>query len=442
MSHYDPPLSLNPARFLFFFLLLFFLTPFRYSTLWPNFKTRNSVGVLLECGLAGTVVLVLLLIPTITPSMRDARASKLLKKQVLREKESKEEKKEQEDEEKDEEKDAEEDAAEKDEEDEEDDISSKSFVRSTNSIQFFLILLVGIAGVLLGTHFAMDGVDGTTPIHYLVMYILSRKLHAYYLVYWCIVLAVGVVLIGAPEKKKNNKKKWKKKSKTSSFSFVVLPQIIHRKLFHLLALFLFVPPVLLGSPSSVQFLSLSIGIAMSLALLLELVRIGRVPPFGRTLHHYVQKQIDERDEGLIVLTHMYLLAGCGVTMWLCPASLIDGGDDSGGGSGGGVGGVGSLVVASGLIATGIGDAMGATVGASWGDTRHTIVGTRKSWEGSFAMLISMVVAAVALCGWEVVMSWSVLVPLVACTIVEACTTTIDNLVLPMVLMTGLVLGCC
>jgi dolichol kinase len=338
-------------------------------------------------------------------------------------------------------------------------IIAETFVRATSGIHFYLILLIGIGLVLLGTHYAM-GVDAPTPIHYLAEYIVSEQMHLVYLMYWSVVLSVGVFLIGAPKEATSSEftREERKESRADRSAAdrsaadrsaadgsaaadvvakqYVLPQIVHRKLFHLLALLLFVPPLVVRGPS-ITFLSLSIGVAMSLAMILEMVRIGRVPPFGRNLHRYVQRQIDERDEGLIVLTHLYLLAGCGITMWLCPRTLL-----SSRSAGGDSGGAGSLVVASGLIATGVGDAMGAAVGASWGSSRHPIVGTNKSWEGSFAMLISMVAAAVVLSGWDAVISWSVILPLVSCTIVEACTTTIDNLVLPMVLMTGLLLGCC
>ena len=131
----------------------------------------------------------------------------------------------------------------------------------------------------------------------------------------------------------------------------------------------------------------------------------------------------------MVLTNIYLLSGCGITIWLCTASLTQQNAD-----------IGMLVNVAGLLATGVGDAMGAVVGAGWGSTRHVIPGTFKSLEGSIAMFVSMVGVGSILCGTQLILSPKILLSFLICTVVEACTTTIDNLVLPMVLMTAVVLA--
>ena len=97
-----------------------------------------------------------------------------------------------------------------------------------------------------------------------------------------------------------------------------------------------------------------------------------------------------------------------------------------------------MALAAGVLSTGVGDAMGAAIGSTWGRTR--LYGTNKSLEGSLAMLGSMVLCSGLLCGWEVVLVPSRVAALVLCTVVEACTTTIDNLVLPMVLLSGVVMS--
>jgi len=94
--------------------------------------------------------------------------------------------------------------------------------------------------------------------------------------YRFVVVVVGVFLIGTPSSHRSR-----------------LPQIVHRKLFHILALLLFVPPLLLDDP---LFLSLSIAIALALSLLMECIRMGRVVPCGATLHRYIALQIDGRYE--------------------------------------------------------------------------------------------------------------------------------------------------
>ena len=125
---------------------------------------------------------------------------------------------------------------------------------------------------------------------------------------------------------------------------------------------------------------------------------GRGPPLGGTIHEYMRRQVDSRDEGgPLFLTHLYLLAGCATPLWLssvlmapssvpCFAAAKNGAISD---SEAVTAAIPLLSGAAGLIATGVGDAMGAVVG-SWVRNRHSIPGTRKSFEGSAAMFSSMV----------------------------------------------------
>ena len=57
-----------------------------------------------------------------------------------------------------------------------------------------------------------------------------------------------------------------------------------------------------------------------LFLSFQYVRIGRIQPFGQAIHTAFQVFLDEKDAGGLVLTHIYLLLGCAVPLWLFPMS--------------------------------------------------------------------------------------------------------------------------
>ena len=237
--------------------------------------------------------------------------------------------------------------------------------------------------------------------------------HGWVLLYWGAVLPVGIGLAGA-----QSLQGW-------------MPQIIQRKCFHALAVILFVPPLVMCP----EFLALSTAIALALMLLAEMLRLGRVPPFGPGIDSYVRPLIDRRDHGTILLTHIYLLLGCALPVWLVCFGVESVRAPLTGSK--------FILAAAGMISTGIGDAMGAIVGSTLAKRRYP--GSKKSPLGSMAMLISMsgAITLILYLSQEAfpflgTLTW--LPPLVICTIVEATSCTIDNIVMPVLLLTvGLML---
>jgi dolichol kinase len=97
-----------------------------------------------------------------------------------------------------------------------------------------------------------------------------------------------------------------------------VPNIVLRKYYHLLAVALFVPSILL-EPGLV---SLSFAVALSLFVLMEYIRLARLPPFGASMHQFMQTYLDTRDAGIVVLTHTYLLIGCALPLWIHMHELV------------------------------------------------------------------------------------------------------------------------
>ncbi|OQS05996.1 dolichol kinase [Thraustotheca clavata] len=258
--------------------------------------------------------------------------------------------------------------------------------------------LVGLVGIifLLWSSFLLG-----VPVWVWLLNKIMEPMATKVIIFWLFMLGVAVPLCPIISK------------------LLTLRQIVSRKLYHFLAVAMFLP----ASYWDIDLLRLSYAIAVGVFMIVECVRALAVPPFGLPISKFVSAYLDRRDEGRVILTHTYLLLGCALPVWLSPnfGSL--------------------LTVNAGVLALGIGDAMGAIVGSSYG--RHKVCGN-KSLEGSAAVFVSMV-----LFGLKSVQSYhelgmnenssQIISPAVIAffgsawltTTLEAVTCQIDNLVLPL-----------
>jgi len=196
-------------------------------------------------------------------------------------------------------------------------------------------------------------------------------------------------------------------------------QIIVRKYFHLIGVVMFLPGVLLHA----HFMCLAFAVSFSILLVLEALRIARVPPVASLLDQAIAAYLDTRDQGTMVLTHIYLLLGCALPVWhavFCHRDINSA--------------RGALVALAGCTVVGVGDAVASCVGVLYGRTRWP--GTHKTVEGSVAMLLSMLLFQASILfytgstmrdgAWVRLFFSDVL----AC-LLEGCTDQIDNLVVPL-----------
>lgn len=51
---------------------------------------------------------------------------------------------------------------------------------------------------------------------------------------------------------------------------------------------------------------------------LQYVRLSWIPPLGQVIQSALITFVDEKDAGPLILTHLYLLLGCAVPLWLYP----------------------------------------------------------------------------------------------------------------------------
>lgn len=319
--------------------------------------------------------------------------------------------------------------------------------------RFYVTVLAIIA---LGMVPWMTFLLGQDPFSWLAGFLLARPGRLVFLPYW-VALIVGVV--------------WVSPSSASP-----VPAIVVRKLFHLLAVAMFMPAVLL----EYDMMYLSFGVAVTILAVLEFARIVRLPPVGHRLHAYMARYADDREVGVAIRTHIYLLLGCALPVWFAgPASGDTSGDaysvggaaarnsDAGApgwspllqawpwshnGTPDGTGAATwpqanprGLLPFAGVLITGVGDAAAAVVGSMYGTQRWS--GTGKTYLGTFAAVVS-VVAATALfdaayaaacvsadCVGPVVPRdaatlAAVMAAIVAVCLLETFTAQVDNIVLP------------
>lgn len=99
--------------------------------------------------------------------------------------------------------------------------------------------------------------------------------------------------------------------------------------------------------------------------------------------------LDERDAGKIVLTHVYLLAGCALPSFLCPYPN--------GGGGGNAGGSGAIVPYAGVLILGVGDTVASVVGTFVGKMLWVpSEGRGKTVEGTVAGWVATAASAMLL----------------------------------------------
>ena len=160
-----------------------------------------------------------------------------------------------------------------------------------------------------------------------------------------------------------------------------------------------------------DLLFLSSVVVLSVQVLLEYIRVFRIGPAASYLDECFKIFVDEKDSGRLVLTNIYLLVGAAFPMWI--SSDLNR--------------INRLILLSGVISIGIGDSAASIVGSTFGRIRFP--GSPKTLEGTLASILFQVIFIYFLSD----LSWSVFASVAFVSFVEAFTTQVDNVVLPLVL---------
>lgn len=200
---------------------------------------------------------------------------------------------------------------------------------------------------------------------------------------------------------------------------------ILRKYFHGVVVAIYMPGILLDP----ELLFLASVVALCGFLFIEAIRLFNFEPIGPFLEKSLSQFLDSKDEGLLILTHIYLLVGCSLPIWIFPSNITSNKNEI-------------MILSSGIISLGIGDTAASIGGSLWGRTK--ILNSPKSVEGATCSVVAEIIFISALnyfgvFGTVSIFPWMRFVTACVITsITEAVTTQVDNLVLPLVMYIVLV----
>ncbi|RZF38617.1 hypothetical protein LSTR_LSTR010716 [Laodelphax striatellus] len=264
----------------------------------------------------------------------------------------------------------------------------------------FYILSVGLLGFLVVPilHILLSRSAVLWIFYELTQDLVTVKLVFYWAL--CCVAAILVVIVQVSGGKKSS--------------------TIVRKAFHLLALAVFIP----GLTYRPCLLYLASGVVFALFICLELLRSLKIPPLSDHLEAGFAVFADEKDEGPLALTPIYLLIGCAGPLWLHPLAIEATPPSP----------HHLLPMLAGLLAVGVGDTAASVCGTWFG--QHHWPGSNRTKEGSAACFISQLFAVLILIHFGYIPRTSLLKPIFAIVIsslVEANTDQVDNLALPLLM---------
>lgn len=175
-----------------------------------------------------------------------------------------------------------------------------------------------------------------------------------------------------------------------------------RKVFHGMMVLMFLPTIFIDP----AFSALALGTVLSIFLLLDLFRASQLPPISRPLTYFLTPYVDGRDHrGPVIVSHIFLLIGCSIPLWLSLADIPRRITDEGPWSGWNVLSRETSMV-SGVICVGMGDAAASLIGRRFGRLKW-FWGGGKSLEGSVAFALAVFAGLILARGWLVIGRWPV-----------------------------------
>ncbi|KAK6219975.1 cytidylyltransferase [Colletotrichum tabaci] len=173
-----------------------------------------------------------------------------------------------------------------------------------------------------------------------------------------------------------------------------------RKVFHFMMVGMFLPATYIDP----VFAALALSLVLAIFLILDLLRASQLPPLSRPIASFLTPYVDGRDhKGPVVISHLFLLIGCAIPLWLSLATLPRTG--SGYLTGWEVP-TREVSMVAGVICVGLGDAAASLIGRRYGH-RKWVWGGGKSLEGSVAFAMAVFLGLMAATTWLRVGGWPV-----------------------------------
>ncbi|KAJ3294230.1 hypothetical protein HDU79_011297 [Rhizoclosmatium sp. JEL0117] len=201
------------------------------------------------------------------------------------------------------------------------------------------------------------------PFLWLIQFIIEKPINRLgLLVYWALIVMIGVFFavqnFGAEITENEVKDKSKKGLTYLNFK---------RKYFHALAVAMFLPGYLIDN----DLMHLSFSVALSALILVEYIRVFNVWPIGKDVAGFLRGFLDKKDRGVFILSHLYLLIGCALPVWINRITTASA----------------TFHGVYGIITLGIADAAASIVGYKYGKNRWP--SSTKTIEGTIAFVASM-----------------------------------------------------
>ncbi|XP_075761849.1 dolichol kinase [Pelodiscus sinensis] len=278
----------------------------------------------------------------------------------------------------------------------------------TSSMFFHMMTAVLGLGVLMPWLYHLIR---RNPLLWLLQFLIQTQTRVYLLVYWTLLAASACMVVLYQNSKRSSESK---KHQAST---------ITRKYFHFIVVATYTPGLIYDH----QLLYIAAVLCLVVFILLEYIRYFRIKPFGQTLRHLLTLFLDERDSGPLILTHIYLLLGMSLPVWLFPRPCAPKGT---------LAGAGALVPYAGVLAVGVGDTIASVFGSTIGEIKWP--GTKKTFEGTMTAIFAQIIAVALILIFDgrvnlnTSYAW-ILGSISLVSLLEAYTTQIDNLLLPLYL---------
>ncbi|KAI6715090.1 cytidylyltransferase [Diplocarpon mali] len=171
-----------------------------------------------------------------------------------------------------------------------------------------------------------------------------------------------------------------------------------RKVFHFMMVAMLLPATYVDP----TFAALALSLMLAIFLLLDLFRASQLPPLSKSLAYFLTPYVDGRDlKGPVVISHIFLLIGCAIPLWLSLGTLPRTGTDY---LAGWEVPTREVSMVSGVICVGMGDAAASLIGRRYG-RRKWLWGGGKSIEGSIAFATAVGLALVLAKAWLKIGGW-------------------------------------
>ncbi|KAK4044777.1 dolichol kinase sec59 [Parachaetomium inaequale] len=173
-----------------------------------------------------------------------------------------------------------------------------------------------------------------------------------------------------------------------------------RKVFHFMMVAMFLPTTYIDP----CYVALALALMLAIFLVLDLLRASQLPPLSRPIARFLTPYVDGRDlRGPVVVSHIFLLVGCAIPLWLSLAALPR---STEGATGGWEVPWREVSMVSGVVCVGLGDAAASLVGRRWG-VRKWLWGGGKSVEGSVAFAGAVFAGLMGAAVWLRLGGWAV-----------------------------------